>query len=91
MEIIQENAEGNFTYGKIICLIFQGEGGNIKPYKKHLARLGLFQNSSTMPVETIEIKGLGKEETIQKFDEIEQSVQAEFNSSGKGTFIHVYV
>ena len=67
--------EGHFGYGKIIFLLYQGEGGNTKPYKKHLQRLGLM---NTLPCELIEIKGLTKEQTIQKMQDIENMVSDEF-------------
>ena len=52
---------GHFTYSKIIFLLFQGEGGNIQPYKKHLQRQGML---NTLPCEIVEIKGMNKEQTI---------------------------
>ena len=79
--------KGYFTYSKIIFLLFQGEGGNVKPYKKHLERLGM---TNTLPSEFIEIKGMTKEETIVKMQELEDKVNTEFESSGKSTLVHAY-
>lgn len=77
-----------FDFGKIILLLYQGEGGNVSPYRKQLARLGLLD--SDIPVEEVEIKGLSKRETEQRIADIEASIEQEFSRSGKGTFVHVY-
>ena len=50
-----------FDFGKIILLLYQGEGGNVRPYRKQLERLGLL--NSAIPVEEVEVKGLDKTET----------------------------
>lgn len=59
-------------------LLFQGEGGNVGPYRKHLDRLGfLNQTSVRCPVELIEIKSLNPAETQAKMLELETSVKSE--------------
>ena len=52
----------------MIVILFQGEGGNIAPYRKNIERLGLL---NTMPSTLIEIKGITKEEAKQKLEQVE--------------------
>lgn len=63
--------EGSLDMGKMVVVLFQGEGGNVGPYKKHLDRLGLLKK---VPTELIEIKGLGKDETEAEIAKIDQII-----------------
>ena len=91
VESIASLPEVSFEYSKIIFLLFQGEGGNVRPYMKHLERLELLKRvGGRVPVEIVEIKGLSKDQSIERILGVKQSVEDEFVRTGKGTFVHCY-
>ena len=89
----QRMPEGHFEYGRMIVVLFQGEGGNCAPYRKHLERMGMLGSTATQrpPVELIEIKGVSRAEALDKMEQVEQKIQLNFQESGgKATFVHIY-